>query len=277
MMATKLLTALTASLCLAGCGDNNQLAATTNSSTKPTPSTAAAAEAPSATIRVQTEDGVTLYGQPYFAGLGDDAPMVLLFHQAGSNGRGEYGGIAAWLNENGYRAIAWDQRSGGDLFGETNRTSAALDPDVSVGYCDAYPDLEAALAYLSAAGLAEKAIVWGSSYSAALVFRLAKDHPGAVSGVAAFSPGTGGPMAECRARMWVNNVTAPIFVLRPASEMKRPASIEQRETLTTTGAEFLVVEHGVHGSSMLADERTENDMSAARAAVLDWLARTTGR
>ncbi len=277
MIVLKFFTALTASLCLTGCGENTPPAATPNDRAAPPASTAPIVQTPDAVITVQTSDGVTIYGQPYFTGLSADAPLVLLFHQAGSNGRGEYGEIAVWLNQNGYRVIAWDQRSGGDHFGKTNRTVDAIAPDVPVEYCDAYPDLEAALAYISTASLADKAVVWGSSYSAALVFRLAKDHPDAVSGVIAFSPGTGGPMAQCRARMWLDGVTAPVFALRPASEMARSASVEQRETLITAGAEFLVVKDGVHGSSMLVDERTENDMSAVRAAVLEWLARTTGR
>ena len=32
-----------------------------------------------------------------------------------------------------------------------------------------------------------------------------------------------------------------------------------------------VVEHGVHGASMLVDSRTENDMSAARKIVSSWM------
>lgn len=224
-------------------------------------------------IRTTTSDGVTIHGQPYFGNLGADAPLVLLFHQGGSNGRAEYGDtIAPWLNEHGFRAIAWDQRSGGSHnYGGENRTVAGLADNANPGYCEAAPDLQAALDYVIDNNLADDVIAWGSSYSGALVFQLAVDNPDLVAGVIAFSPASGGPLASCRARMWVREIGVPIFVLKPASEMARESSLEQRELLTAAGAEFRVIENGVHGSSMLVDDRTGNDMSVTRAAVLAWL------
>ncbi|GJL95020.1 MAG: hypothetical protein DHS20C05_14250 [Hyphococcus sp.] len=228
----------------------------------------------SGTMTAMTSDGVTIYGEPYFGELGADAPLILLFHQGGSNGRGEYAGIAKWLNKNGYRAIAWDQRAGGDRLGGANRTVEGLADGTPNTYCDAEADLSAALAHVEDSGIADKVIVWGSSYSAALVFKLAKDNPQSLAGLISFSPAGGGPLENCRARMWVDDITVPMFVLRPQSEMENPNSIEQRDILTTAGVEFMVVENGVHGSSMLVDDRTKNDMSAAREAVLSWLEKT---
>ena len=126
-----------------------------------------------------TSDNVVLFGDAYFGDLDESTPLVLLFHQGGSNARGEYPEIAAWLNENGFRAIAWDLRSGGDLFESTNRTVEVLKPDVSTDYCDGYPDVEAALDYVQDHYLADTVIVWGSSYSGALVFQLAAERCGA--------------------------------------------------------------------------------------------------
>ena len=253
-------------------------ACSTNAPDESAPAQAVSVDtAPLQKVAAVTSDGVAVFGTPYFGGLDDDAPMILLFHQAGSNGRGEYKEIAAWLNENGYRAIAWDGRSGGERFGETNLTVEKLEEGVSTEYCDASPDLQAALDATTIGGLAGKVIVWGSSYSASLIFKLAADNPDKIQGVIAFSPAGGGPMETCRARMWVEDVKAPIFALRPAREMEIPSSGEQRDILTQAGAEFLVVENGVHGSSMLVDERTEHDMSEARAAVLNWLDKVTGK
>ena len=229
----------------------------------------AAQEAPS--IRAVASDGVTIHGESYFGDLPVDAPLVLLFHQGGSNGRGEYAALAPWLNAAGFRAIAWDQRSGGDLYGETNRTVSGLAAGAEPGFCDAYPDLQAALDYTTARGLATRVVVWGSSYSGALVFRLAAENPERVSGVIAFSPASGGPMVDCRARDWVDAISAPMAVFRPRSEMDRASSTEQRDVLTNSGVEFHVVEEGVHGSSMLLDTRTDADMSGARRVVADWL------
>lgn len=221
-------------------------------------------------IVTTTSDGVTIYGERFYGDLDSEAPLILLFHQGGSNGRGEYAPLTSWLNELGYRAIAWDQRSGGEMFGESNRTRAGMSPAVDPEFCGAYPDLKAALDFVIDEGV-DSVIAWGSSYSAALVFRLAAQNPSRVSGVIAFSPAAGGPMEECRARRWIEDLDVPILALRPASEMTRQSSIEQRRILVDAGASFLVIENGVHGSSMLIDERTKHDMSNARAAVAEWL------
>ena len=230
----------------------------------------------STTVTTVTSDGVTIFGETYFDNLDANDPLILLFHQGGSNGRGEYAGIASMLNEKGYRAIAWDQRSGGDTYGESNRTIQDLADDTPSGYCDAYHDLRAALEYAVQNNLADRVIIWGSSYSAALVFRLAAEHPDKIEGVIAFSPASGGPLVDCRARMWLDDVEAETLVLRPASEMERESSIEQRDILTAAGIQFLVIENGVHGSSMLVDERTEADMSAARLTVINWMDTVVG-
>ncbi len=223
------------------------------------------------TITASTLDGQVVYGERYYGTLDAKAPLILLFHQGGSNGRAEYLLLTDWLNAAGYRAIAWDQRAGGDVYGESNRTVASLPAGANPGFCDAYLDLQAALDYVIGQGEAEEVIVWGSSYSGALVFRLAAENRGKVSGVLAFSPASGGPMESCRARQWVEEVSAPAIVFRPASEMAREASQSQRRILEDAGVDFRIVEHGIHGSSMLVDTRTEQDMSAARSEVIEWL------
>jgi pimeloyl-ACP methyl ester carboxylesterase len=232
------------------------------------PSAAIAAENLDGPIETAGDDGIVVYGNTYFGDLDSNAPLILLFHQSGSNARGEYSQLARWLNEHGFRAIAWDARAGGDLYGATNRTQDALPTGAPDQYCDAYNDLQVALAYVINNKLAQRVVIWGSSYSGALVFRLAADNSETINGVFAFSPASGGPMVDCRARLWVDQVTAPIFVFRPTSEMGRETSIEQKEILADAGAEFFIIENGIHGSSMLVDERTEHDMSATRELVI---------
>jgi pimeloyl-ACP methyl ester carboxylesterase len=230
-------------------------------------------------ITTVTSDGVTIHGEAWLGDLPPSSPLLLLFHQGGSSGRGEYGPIAPWLVEAGYRVIAWDQRAGGDLHGSPNRTVAGLSPNEQArdGYCQAMPDLDAALDFVRAQQLAERVVVWGSSYSGSLVFGLAAAHPEAVAGVIAFSPAAGGPVEPCRARRWASDVRAPTLVLRPASEVELATSLEQRDALVAAGARFVVVPDGVHGSSMLVDARAGSDMAATRALVLDWLSDATSR
>ncbi|HIF22009.1 MAG TPA: hypothetical protein EYQ27_08905 [Gemmatimonadetes bacterium] len=55
--------------------------------------------------------------------------------------------------------------------------------------------------------------------------------------------------------------------------MQRESSVEQRGLLTAAVVEFFVIEEGVHGSSMLLDERTGHDVTAARSIASRWLRR----
>ena len=222
-------------------------------------------------LETRTSDGVLLHGQLHSAGLGPDAPIVLLLHQAGSSARGEYGPLVPWLNGLGFRAAAWDLRAGGDRHGIPNRTVEALGNGGSDDYCGSYPDLEAVLDATMRLDGVDEAVVWGSSYSAALAFRLAADRPDEVAAVIAFSPAAGGPMESCRPRDWLDGLRAPALALRPAGEMELESAREQRAILEGAGVAFEVIDDGVHGSSMLVDERTGHDMSAARTRVAAWL------
>ncbi len=222
-------------------------------------------------ISTTTADGVTLFGEYYTSERCRNGPLVLMFHQAGSNGRGEYETLATWLNSAGYRVMAWDQRSGGERFGHSNRTVDKLAADEPPGYCEVYPDLQAALDYAVKETDVGQVMVWGSSYSASLVYRLAADNSDRVSAVIAASPAAGGPMVDCRARMWADQVRAPVLVLRPDREMENDSVIEQRDILRAAGAEFWEVENGVHGSSMFHEDRTGHDMSALRDRLIAWL------
>lgn len=227
-----------------------------------------------ATVQAKTPDGITIYGEKYYGTLSAKTPLVLLFHQGGSNGRAEYAELAAWLNDAGFRAIAWDQRSGGELYGKSNRTKAGLASDYKPGYCDAYVDMQTALDFVRQEKEADKVIVWGSSYSAALVFRLAAENPTKIYGVVAMSPASGGPMRACHAGMWADAVQAPVLAMNPATEMTRDSTIEQQRVLKKAGVKHVVINNGIHGSSMLVDERTKHDMSEARQMVSNWLKAT---
>jgi len=221
----------------------------------------------SRTVTMTAADGTAVYGETYFGELGPDAPIIALFHQAGGDGRGEYGPLINWFNENGFRVIAWDQRSGDGLFGGENRTAAAFEEDP--GYCAAYPDMQAALNYTVKAADGAPVAAWGSSYSAGLSFRLAAENGDKLTAVVAASPAASGPMEPCKLDDYLDKVTVPVLALRPRNEMEATAG--QAEMLKAAGVDFYVIENGVHGSSGLVDGRTEHDMSADRAFVAAWL------
>ncbi|HJQ39309.1 MAG TPA: alpha/beta fold hydrolase [Thermoanaerobaculia bacterium] len=195
--------------------------------------------------------------------------MVLLFHQGGGDVRGEYGPLIPWLLESGFDVVAVDQRLGGDRFGGTNRTAARV-AEKQYSYCDAYHDVEAALDF-SRKTFGVKPIVWGSSYSAALVIKLAASRPNDVAGVLAFSPAGGEPMQGCDVSAYAADVKAPLLVLRQRREMEIPWIQAQNELLKTTGISVYVPPNGTHGSSMLVPERVEGPVDEARQTVLRFL------
>lgn len=236
------------------------------------PSSTNTAALPIGDISTQAPDSIVVYGTTYFADLAETAPLIVLFHQGGSNARGEYAPLIPWLNQSGYRLIAWDLRAGGELYGEENRTAQAMLPAKATSYCEAYGDMLAALEYSVQYSATNTAIIWGSSYSAALVFHLAADAPDQVSHLVAASPASGPPMAACLARARLDDLSRPALVLRPASEMRSPSAQEQKKLLEDAQVPVWVLENGVHGSSMLVDSRTEANMSEFRASVIAWLA-----
>jgi pimeloyl-ACP methyl ester carboxylesterase len=204
---------------------------------------------------VRTSDGITVHGDIYMSeGASLSAPLILLFHQGGGDSRGEYGPLVPTLLDDGYNLVAIDQRSGGERFEGVNRTLAGIG-DSSYGYCDALPDLEAALSFARERGFDGPTAVWGSSYSATLVFRLAVDHPDEIDAVLAFSPASGEPMAGCRPEPYSATITQPVLSLRPASEMEIASVAEQHALFEKHGHQTYVADPGVHGSSMLSEAR----------------------
>jgi len=209
----------------------------------------AVAEGPEA-VRLTAEDGVQIRGDLY--ALPSDAkktaPIVLLFHQAGAS-RHEYGTIAARLNDLGFHALAIDQRSGGDRWGE-NATVAKLGE--SSDYLDALADLEAAWTWVTGAGYSGKKLVWGSSYSAALVFLLAAEHPD-IDGVLSFSPGEYLGSRTDEVRKAARKVEQPVLVLTPENERDRANTVF--EVIPGDTKLLVIPEEAVHGSSMLVPGR----------------------
>ncbi len=219
-------------------------------------------------VHFKAGDDLTVYADLYLAPTGKSAPLVLLFHQAGSNARGEYGPIIPRLTELGLNVLAVDARSGGPRFGSDNRTVKGLGGH-STPYCAAYPDMEAALAYAIREGYTGPRFAWGSSYSAALVLRLGSEHKDELSGILSFSPAAGAAMGACSANNYLGGIAVPTLALSPKSEMR--GRKKQFATLHAAGHQTFVAEHGVHGSSMLVEARTKADTSATWDTVIGFL------
>lgn len=225
-------------------------------------------------VAIPTSDSVTVHGDLYVSESGEQGPLILLFHQGGADGRGEYGPIAGRLIERGFSILLIDQRRGGDRFGGPNRTAADL-AGVEFGYCDAYPDLEAALGLVDERGFVGPVVAWGSSYSAALTIKLAAEHPDELAAALAFSPASGEPMEGCRPEMYAADVQIPVLVLRPSNEMEIESVSRQMRELSGEGLQTYVAAARGHGSSILVAERTGDDPLLIWEVVLRFLEEAT--
>jgi alpha-beta hydrolase superfamily lysophospholipase len=222
-------------------------------------------------IHFQTSDAITVYGDVYrMADTPKSAPVILLFHQGGGDTRGEYSPLVVRLIEQGYNLVAIDQRRGGERFGGNNRTLAGVG-DTEYSYCDVYPDLEGALQFAREFGFSGKTAVWGSSYSAALVFKLGTEYPDEIDAVLAFSAASGEPMDGCRPEPYSERITQPVLALRPIREMEVPYVPGQMKLFQEHGHQTYVADPGVHGSSMLNETRVGASTEATWSVVLTFL------
>jgi len=184
-------------------------------------SPSARAEEPFTTISFASKDGLSITADLY-APHPATAPMIVLFHQAGWS-RGEYREIAPKLNKMGFNCLAVDQRSGKGINGVPNQTARrAAAANMKTTYVDALPDMRAALE-LARTKTSGKVIAWGSSYSSALVLRLAGESPTLADAVLSFAPG------EYFARFgktktWIRaaaaKIKAPVFITSAKDEYK---------------------------------------------------------
>lgn len=223
-------------------------------------------------IEFKSIDGTTIYGD-FYAG-DDNAPLLLLHHQAGWNARGEYNEITARLVANGYNVLAVDARGGGNRDGVPNRTLEALGIS-RLPFCEVLPDIIGTLKYADEKFPNNKKILWGSSYSAALVLKAAVSESDNLSAVLSFSPAEGEFMGNCQPSDQAGKIKVPTMILRPASELKSETNIAQFELFEASGYTMHVAENGVHGSSMLVADRTKHNTDAEWEAVLLFLKKVT--
>jgi dienelactone hydrolase len=204
------------------------------------------------TISFSSKDGLQVTADLYLTHA-IEAPFIVLFHQAQAS-RGEYRMIAPELNAFGFNAMAVDQRIGGSFNGIPNETAKRFGPEgVSATYLDVLPDLVAAIKYARKNYAKGKLIIWGSSYSASLVLKIAGDNPNLSDGVLAFSPGeyfgnlgkSPTYISEC-----ARKIRVPVFITSSYDEKNEWFSIYEsipgdRKTY------FLPPSDGAHGSSAL--------------------------
>lgn len=218
-------------------------------------------------VTLTAADGVKIAG--VYTRAAKPKALLLLFHQAES-GKDEYALLAPQLAQAGYSSLRIDQRAGGTLFG-VNETVKMLGHSAS--YAEAKQDLDAAFAWARQQKL--PILLWGSSYSAALIFPLAAAHPGEVRALLAFSPGEYLDDKGAVARA-AKQVSAPIFVTSAQDGKEEDAA---RAILaaspSTQKTQFEPKLGGVHGSSTLLRTKNPNGAQEAWRATLAFLDEVT--
>jgi pimeloyl-ACP methyl ester carboxylesterase len=209
------------------------------------------------TITFESKDKIEITADLYMT-ENKKAPFIILFHQADSS-RGEYLTIAPKLNELGFNCMAIDQRSGGSMKGVNNETFArALAQDKLISYEASYIDLEAALHFVKDKIKPDKIIVWGSSYSASLVFPLAEKNAEDIDGILAFSPGNYFEIDNKSISQFGKSLNCPIFITSAKSENNDWKPIFDNLT-SLKKVSFIPKLEGSHGSSALWDSTPGNE------------------
>lgn len=218
-------------------------------------------------IEIQSSDQINLKADIYY-GSDADAPMIMLFHQARYS-RGEYHEIAPKLNKLGFNCIAVDQRSGKEFNGiENSAYIQANDKGLGTEYEDAYPDLVATLNYVKDSLGCETILAWGSSYSSALVFSLAAEHP-EIDGILSFSPGNWFTINEKTTLEHAEQLEIPVFITSTKTE-ESEWRVLYNAVNSGDKAFFLPETEGKHGSSALfeVEEEHENYWNAVKEFLL---------
>ncbi|MFN8207341.1 MAG: hypothetical protein U0T82_08030 [Bacteroidales bacterium] len=205
-------------------------------------------------VTIPSRDGVMITADLY--GANENAPYVLLFHQAGSS-RGEFSEIAGRIVKIGYNCLAVDLRSGDAINYVRNETSvSAHEKGLPTGYLDSWGDIRTAIGY--AWNLSKKPVVLlGSSYSASLCLIEGKENPN-VMAVIAFSPGEYFG-EKLKVGAMVAGIEKPVFC---ASTNKEYAYMEQ--LLKGVGETWKTLwkpakGKGRHGASMLWESSEVSD------------------
>lgn len=213
-------------------------------------------------VKIQLPDGKFVFGTFSPCEGGKDAPIVLMFHQAGSN-RGEYESISKRMVTEGYNCIAIDQRSGGTMWGRDNATAKQYSGNQS--YENAYQDMLATFQWAKKEGYA-KILLWGSSYSASLVLRLGAEQKG-IAEIICASPGEYFSDKGI-VKGWAAKQTATPFFICPKSESNDLSAIF--DVIPIEEKSFLEQDPGIHGSrAFIASTNPKSE--EAWKALLDFL------
>ncbi|HXT73077.1 MAG TPA: alpha/beta hydrolase, partial [Candidatus Angelobacter sp.] len=132
-------------------------------------------------------------------------------------------------------------------------------------------DLEAALAWAHAKDPQRKVILWGSSYSASLVFVVAAKHPAEVAGVLAFSPGEYFPDHPTLIEDAAKKIHVPVFITSENSADAVANATKIFDAVASSHKVHYSAKYAVHGSSTLLADRNPKGANVTWQVVMKFL------
>jgi dienelactone hydrolase len=199
-------------------------------------------------VNFYSEDGVKITADIYETEKETDKYM-LLFHQA-EYSRGEHKETARRLIKLGFNCIAVDLRHGNEVNYVVNETAQfARENNISHSMLDAEKDILASIKYTQKTFSGAKIFLFGSSFSASLCLKIAKEK-GNIESVIAFSPGEFFE-PQLNIQKNITGLSIPIFVACPKSELKYITDI--LSGIADKNKEIFTPERGdgLHGSKTL--------------------------
>lgn len=196
-------------------------------------------------ITFPSKDGLMITADIYETG-NEKNQWILMCHQAGFS-RAEYTEAGSALKTKGFNCMAIDQRAGKSVNGVLNETAKrAREKELPTGYADAEQDIIAAIDYLFDK-YNNPIILMGSSYSASLALKIAKNNK-KISKVVAFSPGE--YFKDFSLVKELKGMKTPVFVTSSKAESEGVNElIKEMDTKKIT--HFIPVHDGDHGSKVL--------------------------
>jgi len=212
-------------------------------------------------ITFKASDGLEITADLYVSNPIENS-FIILFHQAGWS-RGEYLEIAPKLNELGFNCMAVDQRSGGEINNVINETHQLAEKQkLGTVYTDAEVDIKSAIEFIKKEyPNAKKLIIWGSSYSSALVLKIAGERND-IDAVLSFAPGEYfedlGKPADYVTQS-AKNIVVPVFITSAKAE--KPNWWKIYQTIPSIGKDYFLPETaGQHGSRALWERFSEHKL-----------------
>lgn len=212
-------------------------------------------------ITYPSEDGLTIYATQSI--VPQEKGFIVLFHQARFSKASYTKEIAPRLNKMGYSTLAVDLRSGDEANGVKNKTAAeAASLNKPREFTDAYMDVKASVQYAISTLHPYNLIVWGSSYSAALIFLLGKEADLAphIQAYMSFSPSQYFPTDNgFDISVGAGDITKKAVFITSAREEAAKAKVVFDEVTSSHKTQFVPQTPGIHGSKALWKVQPDNE------------------